>query len=158
MRRRWMPNTIVGGFTPQVLADGAQDQLPWLGAYNSDKQDVGSAPDSGYQNPWRSKGNVVSGIDPTDQSGASLDDLLTWSTTVYFRKPSRLVGLLVTYLTDSSFGNDWEFGASKMPPGKAANGSVNDWTISIEVDDPYDRENRRLTSVVYHRLQTAESA
>lgn len=157
LKRVWVPQTVVGGYTPQELASGVQDQLPWLGGYNSDKQRVGNAHSEGYQNPWRSKGNVVSGIDPTDPATASVDDLLTWSTALYFRRPVRITGLFLGLIVDNNYGNDFQFG-SQPPPGKTNNASVDDWTVTLEIDDPNAREERSLSSISFKRAQNIASA
>lgn len=160
IKRRWVPVVYSGGFTPQESVDGAQDKLPWMGAYNSDKQHVGTAPDQPYVNPWRSKGNVVSGIDPSNEVTTSLDDLLTWTTSIYFRQPARLTGVFVGYIVDSRYHNTFDYapGGGTPPPGKVAGNSADDWTVSIEVDDPYSKENRALSSILYKRQQNVASA
>jgi len=158
IKRRWTPVTFSGGYTPVDPQDATQDNLPWLGAYNSTKQTVGTNPDA-WSNPWRTKGNVVSGIDPTNPALNSADDLLTWTTSFYFRRPARLSGVFVGLIVDTAFDNTFQYGPSggNIPPTKALNGYVNDWTVEVSVDDPHARENRKLNSVLYHRLQVTEN-
>ncbi len=160
VERRWVPVTFCGGYTPQQSSSGTQDNLPWLGGYNSAKQRVLTAPDLGYQNPWRSKGNAVSGINPQDPATGSLDDLLTWSTSLYFRNPARLSGVMVALVVDTSYHNTFTYGpgGGNIPPGKSSGGSSDDWTVTVEVDDPFAPEERRLSSVIYCRRGVAASA
>ena len=158
--RRWVPITYSGGYTPIEPADGTQDSLPFMGAYNSDKQRVGATPTAGYLNEWRSKGNVVSGINPADPDAGSHDDLLTWTVSFYFRKPARLTGLFVGLVVDAQYKNTFSYGPNggNIPPGKVLNGSVDDWTISVEVDNPFSVEKRSLSSIVYKRQQCVANA
>lgn len=157
IKRRWMPVTYSGGFTPREILSGVQDSLPWMGAYNSNKQLVGAVDPDGYQNFYRSKGNVVSGINPEDLALPSVDDLLTWTTAFYARKPTRITGLFVGMIVDANYPNDFQYGPTP-PDGKASLDSVDDWSVVIEVDNPYSREDRSASSLVYVRAGNVASA
>lgn len=147
LARGHVQTQMVLGWAPAITAK--QDKLPFMDGYNDSNSLVGAAPDGGYQNPYRVKGTVNTGIDPTDPA----QDALVWTTSVYFRKPVTLDGLSLHLRVDSAYLNDLIFSGGLPPDGKTAGAPLDDIVLSVAVDNPYAPEVAAHDAVEVHKLQ-----
>lgn len=150
MSKRHTQHQVVLGWSPACF--NGQPKLPFLPMYNSPITVVtGTAsPDEGQQNPWRAKGTYNPNIDPT--TNINTDYQWLWTTSLGFTKPVILDGVSVFMLWDSSYTNNFMYGAHP-PPGKVTGQAVDDLFLEVSVDNPFLQENRSQNSIEYHKTR-----
>lgn len=154
VRRRFFPDYTVTGYTPgQPNTAGVPYNWshPFTRAFNhpSNAVSAGAEPADLIKNPFRTKGDGVVGIDGM-QSGDDDGVRYTWATTFAYGRPVVVISLAVWLLTDWIFDNEFEYGAGAPHP-YLNGGMVEDVSISLEVDDPWSREDRSAASQVFLR-------
>jgi len=157
IRRRWLCDTIVGGYTPSrpSVLNYSNDRHPFCVAYNHNDMVIsaGMEPDQLVRNRWRVKGHRVDGILGDANSRATSGWQYVWSTSIGVGDPVRVGSIAVWLITDAVFINTFQYGATP-PPGHASGEWSEDFCISLEVDDPFLPEDRRLSSQVFLRAAT----
>jgi hypothetical protein len=147
VRRRFFPDYTVAGWTPAktastaVLQVPANDGLPFCRSYNIDADVIAAGVtdlDELVQNRERNKGYGVDGIYAGPVSGFN-GNTYTWTTSATYGRPVLLTSFAVWLTTDSVFLNTFVTNGS----------SAQDFTVSIEIDDPFVPEDRSLSSQVY---------
>lgn len=140
IERGWTETTLVTGYQPcQQVPTYATPVLPFMNVLN-DSSDAPDAPSYYPTNKWRVRGTEVDGIEP-QTSGRQR----CWSIAFAITRPTILTGLSLTLRTDTVFPNDFQYGASP-PPGYSNGDSVEDWQVTVQVDNPFTPEDRTQTN------------
>tara|TARA_R100000808_G_C2150913_1_gene159804 strand:+ start:1594 stop:2514 length:921 start_codon:yes stop_codon:yes gene_type:complete len=160
LQRRWMQTQYVGGWMPMMGAGASESHFPFLNMRNDDAAlfPATSYPDGKAHNEFRLKGHSLSAPSILGIPSGMRQYAVTNS--FYFRKPVVLTGcslVLSSGTEDSVPGssplNDFHYSsdANLVPYGKE-NQFLDDLYVGIVVDNPFLPEDRRLNSVVYHRM------
>ncbi len=174
IRRRFVSNTLVQGWTPQeaVFYDvTANDQLPyhhfpWLDLYNhwrarddSNSMVVDTTQTPTFQNPFRIKGTSIPGID--HEARLAFDNhpqgrQYAWTTTLYFSKPAVLYDWSIMMLTDVEHGTaaspqNFTYDGVTPPEGETAGDPSKDVVVCISVDNPFNPDRQVYSSQVVAR-------
>lgn len=160
VRRRWVLNRYVWGGQQSQPYQSVQQQLPWMPIHN----DLSAArlvtgtshPIDGVSNPFRVKGTAVPDIDPTGLLGTGQQWCV--SNALAFTRPTILTGISLVMATDTDFQNSFQYTAPTPPPSRTAGDPVDDFTLTLEIDDPFNPTTRSLTAVEFQRARLRADA
>lgn len=158
IRTKWVATSYVMSWSPTPTGAVLKTHnFPWMKSVNDTTTTVGVAPDS-FANPFRVKGFDIPGIVPEPQSSSSAtqEQQRQYHSTVAveFNKPAIITHVDVMLLVDdragrgaTSYANTYQYGATKTPPGFAANSNSKDFNFTIQVDAPTGPEDRQLNPI-----------
>ena len=158
IRTKWTQTSYVMSWRPTPTAAVLKTHsFPWMRSVNDPTETVGVNPDS-FANPFRVKGFDIPGITPEPQavlSGSQEMNRQYHSTVgVEFVRPAIITHIDVMLLVDdragrgvTSYANTYQYGATKTPPGFAANSNSKDFNFTIQVDAPTGPEDRQLNPI-----------
>ncbi len=138
----WVQSQIVGGYVGVPASVGTQPPTPWMPMLN------GNDP----QNLTRVKGAAVDGVNlfpffPTT------DRLYVYEASFSTSKPMLLRALSLMLHTDAAkYLNNFLAGA-KAPPGLSNTNPLRDLSLVVQIDHPYDLENRRSTTALLQKVR-----
>lgn len=147
--RRWSETQLVFGWKPVAPTIGSQSLLPWLPVGNQDTifESSGTAPSDGFQNPTRLKGTQLADINPF---GGIANNQYASTISLAVSKPSILQGVYLGLSRQDGLDNTFHYGA--IPPaGYSPGDPMDDLFVLVSVDDPYKREDRRLSQQVIYK-------
>jgi len=142
LRRSFTQNQIISGLIPVTTsAWTGNEQTPFMDLLNERTSAtwLGSIP------PEVLNSHRVKGVQDDDMTAFKV-----WEASTYFRDPIVIVQLDVFLLTDSAHTNTFVWGSS-APGNRTNNGVVDDFHVTITVDDPWIPERRRRNAVEYAR-------
>ena len=153
--RAWVPNTYVGGYSPNmgtVAAPGgcSQSLPPWIPIFHdkSASSVVGATPTGLPSNPFRNKGQRNLNVDP--MNNPTSQSQLAWTTAFYFRRPVIVTAYSLTMLVPdfaAYSGNTFAYVTAAHPlPWPQGNAPSDDLFVQLAVDNPFSQEARLLAN------------
>ena len=157
--QRHTKTQYVAGWTPHDEATYETHHFPWMTYINQESEVFGTttAPPSGsFVNVMRAKGIEAPGIEPDRKGDGTLDlqgnKHYLWETSFFFHKPAIIDDIRLFLLTSHAdatnrvYSRDFKYGSS--PPVGFTNGDpTQDMSVSLTVDDEFNRENRSRSHV-----------
>jgi hypothetical protein len=153
LKKRYVRNGIVCGWTPQDPARGTVHRFPFLPSENLSADVLGTEPPWFPENRWRVKGIHAPGMGP--------DEHYVWTTRLWFQEAAILDSVSLVMRHDSSviavktFDIDYIYGTP--PSGYGAGSNCEDLALQVHVMSPFGKEDARLSRVLVHRAQFQEA-
>lgn len=164
LKKRYVQSQIIQGWTPQDISVTERHHLPWMEAKNEWYQRnwynsvvVPTETDPNIQNPLRVKACSIPGTE--HQNHFTLNprsQQFVWASVMQVNDPIILrnwslllettnVGMATTW-----YANGWTYG-NPPPPGHVNAEMSQDLALIIDVDSPFQPENRSKAEVVWNR-------